>query len=509
MEIIVLAARLSLGVVFAVSGVAKLLDLPGARRAMSEFGLPARGVGLAAVGLPVLELILAVGLLPATSAWFAGAASLGLLLVFTAGIAFQLARGRRPSCHCFGQLSNKPIGAGTLVRNGLLTGLAGLIVLAGAADPGPSAVAWAIGLPLDTLLLSLAVAALAAVSSVQAWFLVQLLQQHGRLLARLEGSAPVAPAEPTPAAGLPINSPAPEIALTALDGQPANLGRLFVDRRPAVLLFVDPDCGPCNDLLPEAREWRQLHAHQFHLVAISRGEPAANAAKLKGLAHVWLQQEDEALRAFKILGTPSAVLVTADGHIASQPAGGADQIRALIAAVTGQDWQAVAEPTGCACGGQGHSSADDTGLPIGTPVPAFSLTTLDGATLGLEDLKGDLKGPGTLALFWNPNCGFCRRMLADLRAWETEADPRDPQVLVVSSGTVEANRSLDLRSTVVLDDGFNFGRAVGATGTPSAVLIDAEGRVASRLVVGADEVLAVARSRRSDVPLTVAKTHAR
>jgi protein-disulfide isomerase len=500
MDLILLFARLTLSGVFAVSGVAKLLDLPGARQALREFSVPERLARPGAWLLPLFELTLAVLLLPATTAWLSASAGLGLLLVFTAGIGYQLAQGRRPTCHCFGQLSHRPIGRGTLVRNGALSLVAALIVMAGADNPGPSAVAWVGSLPLDTLLLSLAVVALAAVSAVQAWFLVHLLHQHGRLLARLEaGGRPVAAQASAPRAvgeeGLPINTPAPAVALTDLNGQPVTVSGVLVDQRPAVLLFVDPNCGPCNDLMPEAREWRQLHAHQFHLVAVSRGAPAANADKLKGLAHVWLQTDDQALRAYKISGTPSAVLVTADGRIASQVAGGADQIRALIATVTGQDWQAGAEPAGCACGGQGHGSADDAGVPIGTPVADFSLSTLDGTQFGREDLQG----PGTLAVFWNPNCGFCRRMLAELKAWEAEADPRDPRALIVSTGSVEANQALALRSRIVLDGDFAFGRALGATGTPSAVLIDAEGRVASPLRVGADEVLALARSLRQPV----------
>jgi hypothetical protein len=45
---------------------------------------------------------------------------------------------------------------------------------------------------------------------------------------------------------------------------------------------------------------------------------------------------------------------------------------------------------------------------------------------------------------------------------------------------------------VVLDQGFTAGRAFGATGTPSAVLIDAQGRIASPVAVGAAAVLALA-----------------
>lgn len=42
------------------------------------------------------------------------------------------------------------------------------------------------------------------------------------------------------------------------------------------------------------------------------------------------------------------------------------------------------------------------------------------------------------------------------------------------------------------DDGFAAGRAFGAGGTPSAVLVDAAGRIASEVGIGAAAVLALA-----------------
>jgi hypothetical protein len=35
---------------------------------------------------------------------------LALLVLFIVAIAVTLARGRKPDCHCFGQLHSKPIG---------------------------------------------------------------------------------------------------------------------------------------------------------------------------------------------------------------------------------------------------------------------------------------------------------------------------------------------------------------------------------------------------------------
>jgi len=85
-------------------------------------------------------------------------------------------------------------------------------------------------------------------------------------------------------------------------------------------------------------------------------------------------------------------------------------------------------------------------------------------------------------------------MLDDLKAWERRPSEGAPRLLVVSTGTVEVNQAQGLRSRVVLDEGFTVARAFGATGTPMAVLVNADGKIASEVVTGAQAVLALARS---------------
>lgn len=188
-----------------------------------------------------------------------------------------------------------------------------------------------------------------------------------------------------------------------------------------------------------------------------------------------LQQDREVAQAYQADGTPTAVIVRADGAIGSPLALGAEAIAALVARTVG-----TPAPTAHA-NGYGAVPAQPVAPPIGAPVP----------TLTLPDLA-DFRGRPTLLLLWNPGCGFCQRMLADLRAWEARPPQGAPQLLVVSSGTVEANRAQGLHAPVVLDQGSSVGRTFGATGTPMAVLIDAQGRVASEVAAGAPAVLALA-----------------
>jgi peroxiredoxin len=143
--------------------------------------------------------------------------------------------------------------------------------------------------------------------------------------------------------------------------------------------------------------------------------------------------------------------------------------------------------------GNGHGTAaaprPPAGPRIGEPAPDFSLPDLSGQTVHLSDFRGHT----TLVLFWRPSCGFCQRMLADLKAWEVHPPAGAPDLLVVSTDSVADNEAMGFRSPVVLDqDGMRVGRLFGATGTPMAVLVDAEGKIASELAAGAPAVLALA-----------------
>src|SRR4051794_17575209 len=121
---LVLAARLLLAAVFAVAGAAKLADRAGSRRAAVAFGAPGWSAGAIASGLPLAELVVAGLLLAPATASTGAVGAIVLLTVFAIAIALNLARGRTPDCHCFGQLHSSPAGWRTLARNAALAALA-------------------------------------------------------------------------------------------------------------------------------------------------------------------------------------------------------------------------------------------------------------------------------------------------------------------------------------------------------------------------------------------------
>src|ERR1700693_1325189 len=123
-----LFARLLLALVFGIAGISKFADPTGSKKSLVDFGVPRFLVGPLALLLPLLELSCAFALVPASSAWWGASGVLVMLLFFIAAISLTLVRGRRPDCHCFGQLHSSPIGWKTVVRNLVLVAIASLLV---------------------------------------------------------------------------------------------------------------------------------------------------------------------------------------------------------------------------------------------------------------------------------------------------------------------------------------------------------------------------------------------
>jgi methylamine dehydrogenase accessory protein MauD len=515
MEIALLIGRLLLALVFLVAGLAKLADRAGSRQGLIDFGVPATLATPLGILLPLAELAVAVALIPTSTAWWGAIGALALLLLFVTGIGVNLARGRKPDCHCFGQLHSAPAGWSTLLRNGVLVAVAGFIVWQGTEGVGPSALSWLGGLSTVSLLAFLGgLLALALVLlAVEGWFLVHLLRQNGRLLVRLEaleqrvasGDAAPPEAEEAPQAqpevGLPVGTEAPVFSLQGLYGETLTLEAFRARGKPVMLLFTDPNCGPCTSLLPEIGRWQQEHAEKLTVSLISRGAPEENRTKSAehGLTSVLLQGDWEISEAYQVEGTPSAVIVEPDGKIGSPLAAGPEAIRSQVARTVEEPAQLPVHPQQaqegepCPNCGQvhadnGQATAQEAALEIGEAAPPLKLPNLKGKKVNLAAFRGKK----TLVLFWNPGCGFCQQMLDDLKDFEANPPEGAPKLLVVSTGTVAENLAMGLLSTVVLDQNFSVGSAFGANGTPMAVLVDEQGKIASELAAGGPAVLALA-----------------
>ncbi len=389
----VLGVRLVLAAVLAVAGTAKLLDAAGSRGALKGFGVPRRAARLAGTVLPVAELAIAAGLLVPASAWWSALAAAGLLAVFMAAIGVSMARGAAPDCHCFGRLHSAPVSWRTQLRNGMLAAACGVAVLAGRGASGLSPVRWAGHLTAAELGLTAAVAVLSAVAAGQGWFLYRLSRQNGRVLARLQnleqrigvggppataGLAGVRHASgPGPVRGLAVGVPAPDFELPAADGRRVSLRALLGRGLPVLLIFSAPGCGHCDALLPQVAGWQHQHRDRLTVALASRrpAGPKAVNPETHGLRDVLVQANREIAEAYQANGTPSAVLIAADGKIASPLAWGAQAITQLIHSATSSGLPAV-PAAARAASAAGPRSQDKPGPAAGAAAPGRARTDL-------------------------------------------------------------------------------------------------------------------------------------
>jgi thiol-disulfide isomerase/thioredoxin len=483
MNAAVLTVRLGLAAMFAVAGIAKLRDRAGTRTAVFEFGVPERLTPGVAWLLPSAELAAAALLLFAPAAAAGAALGLALLATFTAAIGIALARGRAPDCHCFGQLHSSPAGAKTLVRNVCLMALAAFALVGSLAGQTTSVVAW-IGRLNDSQRLALVVAVAAGVViGVGAVAFLSLLRSYGKLLVRfdrLEAAVAAAGIDlpddvEIPVFGLEPGTDVAAYSAPSLSGTEVSLGELASAGRPLLLLFTSSRCGPCRALLPTAAGWQRDHDESLTVAFAMEGAPASvrtEAGELE-LENVLVDANSRLYELFEANGTPSAVLIGANGRVASRIAAGSEEIAALVARTV------APEPS--------------YGLGIGQQAPDLPLEVLDGDASTL----GSFRGRETLLLFWNPTCGFCRSMHEHVLDWEESATESSPRLLVVSSGGPAETREEGFRSTVVMDTNFALGEAFGAGGTPMGALLDADGRLAAPLAAGEEAVFALTGERVS------------
>lgn len=337
MTTIVLGLRLLLAAVFITAGVGKLMDLNGSRRAVNDFGVPEPAAGVIGTLLPVAELAAGVALIfVPTARWGALLAAI-LLAGFIVGIARALARGEQPDCHCFGQIHSAPAGRVTLARNVALAALAVVIVAYGS---GPAVDAWvsarsaAVLVAIGTSICAIAAALYAAKLRVE----VERFKNDLRVARKsaLVGGR----------FGLPVGIEAPPFSLPALAGGTTQLDDLLAPGRPTLLVFMSPWCGPCADLMPRVRQWQETLSERLTIAVVSTGTVKQHETfEEQGLENVLLQEKTELAEIYHVSATPSAVLVSADGRIASSRGDTEQGIEPLVRLAIRQGANVPVEPS--------------------------------------------------------------------------------------------------------------------------------------------------------------------
>ena len=145
--------------------------------------------------------------------------------------------------------------------------------------------------------------------------------------------------------GLKPGTTAPSFRLPSVSGDTVSLED-YRGRR-VLLVFSDPDCGPCNELAPLLARFEREYHDELAVLLVSRGDEETNRvhAAEHGIGFpVLLQQHWKLSREYGIFATPSAFLIGPDGRIEEKAAVGFDPILALAHSAVKK---APSQPTLC------------------------------------------------------------------------------------------------------------------------------------------------------------------
>lgn len=477
MELILLMIRLALFGILAIAGVGKLLDREGSEKAVAAFGTPEPFVKTFAILIPIAELIFGFCFLFVTYSWTGAAGALLLMVTFIGGMLIQMIKGEAPDCHCFGQIHSEPVGAKSLIRN-ILIAILPIVLLLNGRDTQGFALGETNGQIASNVVLSILVVAV-FVAAAYVWRLTRentSLKRRVELMEMLDnGGVPLERNEAgDPTDSLPIGSPFPDFKLPDVGGKIVTFDHLLAEPIPKLFLFVGPTCKPCKAMLDEFAEWKAEFDGKMRLVFVSKGSAAENIERFGEdlSAGMLLQKNMEFASGLYVKWTPAAVLVGADGSVASHPAVGDMAIRDLIGKVRSEDYS---KP-----GYYIKNTQKRSRVKIGEAIPEFHATDLTGNPVSRQTFLGK----PTLAFFISTTCGYCGEVVDQIRKWESSSERNGTNAVVFSEGDEETHRNYGLSTPIVIDPGYKVASNLGMFGAPSGVIIDENGIIASETAIG-------------------------
>lgn len=128
------------------------------------------------------------------------------------------------------------------------------------------------------------------------------------------------------------------------------------------------------------------------------------------------------------------------------------------------------------------------GLPLDAVAPSFEIAAYEGGTTSLDQLLA--AGKPLLLVFTNPNCSPCVALFSEIKEWQ-QAHSEDITIALISFGTIKENFINVAKNglgQVLLQKKREVAERYGATFTPTAVIVNMRGRIASPLAAGADEI---------------------
>lgn len=314
------SAPLIVATVFVASALSKLADPRGAAQAFDALKVPRP---LAQPWMrrahPWAELLLALCLVVAsgTPAVITATIATALAVVYLVLILWAVQRPEPTDCACFGVGGSEQVSGWTVLRNSWLLVLSGGCVWAALDGRSP----WQRVVELGSDVWWLAAIVAAAIMTA-------LIVHPGALKpsARAEDAVGDQPLEDYE------RSEIPHVPVTMADGSLVSL-RELAGSRPQLILAVSGFCSSCVSTIEAAPHWRErLPEVDIHLLYTSDRPATGNdpATSTSSTPQTLYDAKRFAFEALRLPGTPSAVLLGADGMLAGGPVAGHADISTFV-----------------------------------------------------------------------------------------------------------------------------------------------------------------------------------
>jgi peroxiredoxin len=316
-----------------------------------------------------------------------------------------------------------------------------------------------------------------------------LVGQQGRILLRVERLEQAGARPPEDLPRVPLLPPG-ELLPTFQCRDLRGLDRTLEDFRGKFVLLVnwDPECSFCRELAPDldqlAPTLRRSQTKLIFAIAAEAGSPAPLLSHPK-IDAVLLRRAEEP-DFFSGFGTPSAYLLDSDGRVTEPLAVGARAVVELALRATARERRPLASERALT-----ESRITRDGLKPGSDAPSFTLPAVDGTKLSLKEFHGHR----TLLVFSDANCGPCTELNRDLAKLYDRRAQRHIRLLMIGRGNIldyASKVSADgLTFPIAVQPGWQVSKRYGIFATPSAFLIDRNGVIERKAVIGKDDVLSL------------------
>jgi thiol-disulfide isomerase/thioredoxin len=298
-----------------------------------------------------------------------------------------------------------------------------------------------------------------------------------------------------------VGSPAPRMVVKTIDGDTIDLGSLY-GKKAVYLKFWATWCVPCREQMPHFEHTYETAGPDLAVIAINAGfddslEEIQRYRRALGITMPIVLDDGELGAAFNLRVTPQHIVIGRDGRI--KYVGHLADARldaALVAArQAGPASNAIgSEPT--------RVSTEGPPISLGDPLPARSMTTLDGHIFPLH-VAGTPRP--TVLVFLSPWCesylattrpaisASCRRTREQVSEL---AQDHHVRWLGIASGLWATPEDLrkyraDFRVLIplTLDESGALFRTFRVTDVPTVLIADAQGKLVQRLTLEAPGAL--------------------